>query len=664
MTRHFMVTTAGHVDHGKSALVQALTGVHPDRLPEEKARGMTIDLGFGSLCVATAAPDPMTFDLGIIDVPGHEDFVGNMVAGVGAVDLALLVVAADDGWMPQTEEHLQILCYLGVPRAVVPLTKIDLAGDSVEKAIAAIREQLRGCPFENAPIVPVSVAEGRGLEELKTAMATVLVTAPPPRDVGKPRLAVDRAFTVRGVGTVVTGTLIGGCFRIAQAVLVRPGGKAARIRGIQSHGQALDCAVPGTRTALNLSDIALASKDRGPWLHKGIRRGDVVTVPELGELSDTCDVLLRRSARLLAGSSAAARPVRNGSRIRLHLGTAYVSARVFLADRAQLGPGEQCPAQFRFDSPGFGFAGDRFVIRDDAGQVTLAGGVILDPEASRKTFRRLAQQKYLREIADRFSPADAAPVLAARIERDGAVGRSSLVKKFPFSAAETAAALARLSKAGKIVLTEELAIESFHWHSLRARAAELIDAHHRTHPEEPGLPISQLRTALAAPLRAPHLFEVLLQSLHSPVRSGGAAEFVQAGSALRRTSHCPTLPPELQSAGARIRAALASKPFEPPSRKELAPNQAAQEALRFLLHTGQAVELNPEVVIAAEHYERAIQVVTDYLLQHGRGTLSQLRQVLGASRRIAIPLLEKFDRAGITAREGDERILKPLRASR
>src|SRR5271170_7898668 len=240
--QHFMVATGGHVDHGKSALVKALTGTDPDRLPEEKSRGITIDLGFAHLEIPSSAPEDGPLSLGIVDVPGHEDFVKNMVAGVGSIDLALLVVAADDGWMPQTEEHLQILTYLGVHRAVIALTKIDLVADE-QAASDRIRERLRGTlftetlGFADAPIVPTSVVAGRGLDDLRAALARVLAEAPPSDDIGKPRLAVDRIFTLRGVGTVVTGTLAGGTLRRGQEVTIQPSGKKTRIRNMQSHNR-------------------------------------------------------------------------------------------------------------------------------------------------------------------------------------------------------------------------------------------------------------------------------------------------------------------------------------------------------------------------------------------------------------------------------------------
>src|SRR5229473_1117753 len=252
--QHFIVATAGHVDHGKSALVKALTGTDPDRLPEEKARGITIDLGFAHLELPSLRPNDPPLLLGIVDVPGHEDFVKNMVAGVGSVDLALFVVAADDGWMPQTEEHLQILNYLGVPGAVVALTKVDLTQDE-EDVGSAIREKLRGTPYADAPIVATSSVSGRGVDELKAALARVLDETPPPRDIGKPRLPVDRVFQLQGIGTVVTGTLTGGALRRGQTVVIQPSEKATRIRSLQSHSRDVESSEPGTRTALNLPDL-------------------------------------------------------------------------------------------------------------------------------------------------------------------------------------------------------------------------------------------------------------------------------------------------------------------------------------------------------------------------------------------------------------------------
>src|SRR5216117_353745 len=295
--KHFILATAGHVDHGKSTLVKALTGTNPDRLPEEKARGITIDLGFAHLelsappsslnkrqsnaSAARTSDQPSTFSVGIVDVPGHEDFVRNMIAGIGSIDLALLVVAADDGWMPQTEEHVQILNYLRVQRGVVALTKSDLGG--IDVVAEQIREKLRDTPFVRASIVPTSVRTGEGIENLKDALATELATAEPQPDICKPRLFVDRAFTLRGIGTVVTGTLSGGRMHRGQNVVIQPQNLSARVRTIQSHNRDMEIAQAGTRTAINVPDVPVGSD--------GIKRGDVITIANLGAATDTVDVV-------------------------------------------------------------------------------------------------------------------------------------------------------------------------------------------------------------------------------------------------------------------------------------------------------------------------------------------------------------------------------------
>lgn len=346
-SQHFIVATAGHVDHGKSALVKALTGTDPDRLPEEKSRGITIDLGFAHLELPSSKPGNPPYLLGIVDVPGHEDFVKNMVAGVGSIDLALLVVAADDGWMPQTEEHLQILTYLGVSRAVVALTKIDLAPDE-QAATRAIREKLRDTPFTSAPIIPTSVISGRGFEGLKAALANVLAETPPPADIGKPRLPVDRVFKLQGIGTVVTGTLTGGTLRRGQTVVIQPSGKKARIRTIQSHNREVDVSGPGTRTALNLPDLNALGD---------VLRGDTVTLDVFGGPSRIVDVQLELAPR-------AGRSLKDGSRVRAHHGSCNVAAHVALYKCKQLGAGERAFGQLRLEKPSFLFAGDRFILRD------------------------------------------------------------------------------------------------------------------------------------------------------------------------------------------------------------------------------------------------------------------------------------------------------------
>ncbi|HEY2953153.1 MAG TPA: selenocysteine-specific translation elongation factor [Verrucomicrobiae bacterium] len=706
---HFIVATAGHVDHGKSALVKALTGIDPDRLPEEKARGITIDLGFAHLELpapaghenpSTLDSRPSTFSLGIVDVPGHEDFVKNMVAGVGSIDLALLVVAADDGWMPQTEEHLQILTYLGVTRAVVALSKIDLAEGREADAVAALREQLLGTPFADAPIVPTSVIANRGLEELKATLAQVLAQTPPPRDVGKPRLSVDRVFTLHGIGTVVTGTLTGGTFRRGQSVVIQPGGKTARIRSLQNHSRDVEAIGPGCRTAINLPDIAKGLADTS---EEGVRRGEVITLAELGAPCDTWDVALEKSVRLKGGKSAAARPLKDGTLVRVHLGSGNFPARVILQESGQLepGPGQGCSklallsprgtsgerteergnqperasapqpsppsnggegevkaldaalvpglmAQLRFERPVFAFSGDRFIVRDSAEQATLAGGMVLDPDASRKGFRSPARSQFLRDCG---SVENVGRVVNAHLARDGAVRRATLLLKSRFSPQEIADAVGGLAREGQATLAGEWVAAKPWWEKLCRRAAGAIDAEHAAHPERAGLAVSELRAHLEKDLPAPELFEALAAELC-------ASGFAQAGVAFRRATHRPALPPHLQAAGARLRAALAARPVEPPARKELAPDIVSQQALRFLLQTGEAIELGEDVVLLMESFVRMKEAIVRRIREKGPATVSDLRQLFGTTRRIMMPLLDRLDRDGVTVRQGDLRILR------
>jgi selenocysteine-specific elongation factor len=629
--RHFILATAGHVDHGKSALIKALTGTDPDRLPEEQLRGITIDLGFAHLELPDPTDPSSSIVLGIVDVPGHEDFVKNMVAGVGSIDLALLVVAADDGWMPQTEEHLQILAYLGVGRAVVALTKVDLTPDE-QSATARIREKLGGTPFADAPIVPTSVINGRGLGELKAALARVLVDASPQADIGKPRLPVDRVFKLQGIGTVVTGTLNGGSLRRGQTVVIQPSGKTARVRNIQSHGRDVEMSGPGTRTALNLSLDAV----------EDIHRGDVITLNDFGGPSNVLDVLMEISPR-------ATHAIKDGARVHAHHGSGNVAARVAFREDKDLSAGERAVAQLRLEAPAFAFACDRFIVRDWAERNTLGGAIVLDPDGNRKLFRTELRVKFLGERAQ--SPMDVSRFVASQAAYDGATRKSRLLLKSRFSIGEISAAVSRLAAAGSVVLAGDFVVDAVRWQALGRRANDAIDARHRAHPEQSGLPLTDLRAALGDELPVAELLDDVVADLC-------ARGFVRVGAAIRRASHLPALPPQLQAAGAKIRAMLAVKPLDPPSRKDLAPDVGSQQALRFLIETGEVVEINAEIAMAAESVKQATESIRRFIRERGPVTTSELRQMLGNSRRVAIPLLERLDRDGVTLRQGDKRSLR------
>ncbi|MDA0322896.1 MAG: selenocysteine-specific translation elongation factor [Verrucomicrobia bacterium] len=637
-TRHYILATAGHVDHGKSALVEALTGTHPDRLPEERARGLTIDLGFAHLSLSCGEDD---FEIGLIDVPGHEDFVKNMVAGVGAIDAALLVVAADDEWMPQTEEHVEILTYLGVRTGIIALTKSDLIPDSRRSdLIASITKMTAGTLFDGAPVIPTSVVSGEGLKELKDELANRVGQLAPSPDVAKPRLAVDRVFSLHGVGTVVTGTLSGGVLRKGQRVVVEPGGVATRVRGLQSHNEDLEVAVPATRTALNLPDVESGA---------GVRRGDVITVPGLGTHSVTVDVELLMSPRLLEVGKIDVRPLRDDSRARLHHGSMNVPVQVRMLGVRELLPGERTLAQLRLESPAFVFAGDRFVVRDWSERLTLAGGIVLDPDASRARLRAPSRVKFLEARA--ASPGDLAVWVSSRLDRDGAVKSGHLLRKSNVGASQIEDALAELVRSGSAVTRGDFAFAVTRWNQLVGEARSLVEAEHREHPELVGLALTDLRSRLARMVSDPDVHELVIDELCR-------AEYRRQGSVLRRADHRPELPDALRSVGERLRAALSEKPHEPPSRKDLVTTPAAEKALRFLIEADEAIQICPELVMSTEGYRSARDAVIAHLQEHGTATMSDFRKLLGSTRRVTVPLAERFDRDGVTAREGDRRRLK------
>lgn len=631
--KHFVIATAGHVDHGKSSLVKALTGTDPDRLPEEKARQITIDLGFAELNLRGSGGEEM--HAAIVDVPGHEDFVRNMIAGVGSIDLALLVVAADDGWMPQTEEHLQILEYVDVQRAVVALTKIDIG--NVQRVETQIRNQLRETKFASSPIVPVSARNQIGTDSLRNALASELAQTEPQRDIAKPRLFVDRAFTLRGVGTVVTGTLTGGNFRVGDAVVVQPRGAPSRVRSLQSHGRDVDVAQPGTRTAINLPDLAPGS---------GIARGDIVTLAGF-EPSTTIDAVLGRSPRLQRAT-----PIKSGASVYLHHGTTRVLAKVIFLDSESLPTGSNAVARLQLRESTLVFVGDRFIVRDGSEQHTVAGGVVLDVDSERETFRSSRQAALLTARAAGHNNVDV--YAATEIVRRGATASSQLLNRSRFSAPAIAEALQRLHHRGEIFLDGNIAADARAWRALRERAIRLIEGIHRAHPERTGLELNEFRSALSE--QSSDVVEALIVDLCRD-------DFVRAGSTIARGSHRPSLPPEILPAAEKIRAALAEKPFDPPSRKDFSEDRHLHQAFRFLIEHGEAVELNSEIVLLRDAAEQMRSAVVGFISAHGPATASQLRQAIGTSRRVIIPFLEYLDRIGVTQRIGDWRQLRKTKSA-
>ncbi len=623
--RHAILATAGHIDHGKSSLVKALSGIDPDRLPEEKARGMTIDLGFAHL-------ELLGHNIGIVDVPGHQDFVKNMVAGVGAVDLALLVVAADDGWMPQTEEHLQILCYLGVTRGVVALTKADLVQDTTVR-VEEIRDQLRNSPFAGADIIPLSTHTGAGLDDLKTALSTFVDQIPPHEDHKQPRLAVDRIFTVQGIGTVVTGTLTGGTLQKGQIVFAHPPGRETRIRGLQSHNREQEVAQPGTRTAINLAGL---SRDAVP-------RGATITLPELAQTTAILDVCLERSPRLPAEAS----PLRNNTRVRVHHGTGHGPARLVLAAGKLIEPGQNRLAQLRLERPICIWPGDRIIIRNWQETATLAGGLVLDVNGDRKKMRAPARMQLLE--ARIAAPQHPQTWIETQLKRDGVVKRENLLRPSSFSPTQIDEAVTGLLDSHKALEAGDWVADKSSWQSAIDAMSQRVDAEHARHPELQGLSLEKLRPLMEQAFPGHDVFPELTLDL---CRNG----FHRRQNHIARNGHKPALPAHLRDVGEIIRQAMQMP--DPPPRKDFTESPTARQALQFLIDTGEAVDVSPELVLGAAQFYRCRLLVKQHLRKHGQATASELRMAIDSTRRILIPLLEKMDRDGVTVRRGNVRVLR------
>lgn len=640
--QHYILGTAGHIDHGKSSLVRALTGTDPDRLPEEQRRGVTIELGFAHLTLPDSARPEGVLELGIVDVPGHADFVNNMVAGVGGMDVALFVVAADDGWMPQSEEHLHILTFLGVERAVVALTKSDLAED-LEFSLEFVRDELKGTILEDAAIVPVSSTTGDGIDVLREALCAQLASAPPVVDFGKPALPVDRAFSVKGIGTVVTGTLSGGALKVGDQLLLQPSGLTTHVRAIQNHSAAVELAGPGMRTALSVPDLQVATRER-----PGVRRGTLLTAPTAAPPHDTINIEVRRLEREIPGQLGTRRDLPSGRRVRVHHGSGVIGARMFLLEKKSVSPGGRALAQLRLDEEHAMMVGDRLVIRDWSGEATVGGGVILDAAASRKKIASAEQIRFLNRRAAAIG--DLSELLGSAVERDRLVDLAGLKSRLRFSDEQVNEAVGAQQAAGKIGKISSFLCDRTWWDGLLERAHNLVGAYHKKHADLPGLPLEDLRHGIAPSLPDPGIFDVLIENLEKRGVS-------QCGTILAEDCFTPALEDEVRMAADNIEKALSVNPMNPPGRAELSPCTNSRRALSFLVRSGAAIELAEKVIILAEQHERACEIVLSFLKEHGRATASDLRQHLGTSRRVIMPLLERMDSEGKTKRDGDYRTL-------
>jgi selenocysteine-specific elongation factor len=629
----YVIGTAGHVDHGKSTLVQALTGINPDRLAEEQRRSMTIDLGFAWLTLPSGA------DVSIVDVPGHEDFVRNMLAGVGGIDVALFVVAADEGVMPQTREHLAILDLLQVPRGVVALTKADTVDDPDWLALVSeeVHEELAGTVLAQAKVVPVSAFSGQGLPELLAELDRLVALSSPPRDLGRPRLPIDRAFTIGGFGTVVTGTLADGHLTVGQEVELAPDGVRARIRGLQRHKAKLDSVGPGTRLAVNLAGVQVAE----------LRRGQVLTSPAWLRSTRLADVRLQAVRE-------PAFALRHNLEVELFVGTYRSLARVRLLDADELGAGEMGWAQLQVREPLAAVRGDRFVVRLPSPSVTLGGGLIVDPHPRRRHKRRQ------REVLERLAAlAGGSPdeVLLQVLDGGPVTARDAMVAS-GLPQVEARAALTQLVASGRAIALRQTApgvvadatplLSNRAWQRQLALLVATLEDYHQAHPLRLGMPREECRSRARLPEGAADL-----------VMERAAAEgiVVTSGALLWLAGHRVMLSPADQGRVDALLSAFAAAPYAPPLVAQ-AEELVGAELVQYLVDTGQLVRVSGEVLYAQEAHRHMEELLRQHVAAHGSITVAQFRDLTDASRRYALAFLEDMDRRRITRRVGDTRVLR------
>ena len=607
----FVVGTAGHIDHGKSTLVTALTGIDPDRLAEEKRRGMTIDLGFAHMTL------PSGREIGIVDVPGHARFMRNMLAGAHGLDAVLLVVAADEGVMPQTREHLEILDLLEVRSGLIVLTKVDLVDQEwLDLVTAEVTEAARPTSLAGAPVLAVSAVTGARMPELVDALDVLLAGAEPRRDLGRPRLPIDRVFTISGFGTVVTGTLVDGRLNVGEDLEVLPAGRSVRVRGLQRHNRKVESVETGNRVAANLIGV---EKDE-------LARGDVLTMP--GTLKPTRRI--DASVRVL---TSAPQSVRHGAQLLVHTGTVEVGCRLILLEGDELAPGSRGWVQIYLDRPIAAAAQDRFVLRLPSPAQTIAGGTFVDlgprkhprhDSAVRESLMRRAAGNVLQEELRKYP-------------RGVTVG--ALLKATLASQADVDKLQAR--RLGEWIFSDEA------WKEITERALRELGSYHAAHPLRSGMAREELRSRLGVP---PASFAPVVEAL---VAQGSVAE---RNGSLAIPQHEVAL--ETEAATALIRV-LGAEPLAPPSLAEaMQKSGATEEMVRALAQRGDIVRVSDDLAFTKDAYASATALVREIIASSGSITVAQLRDRMRASRRPVLALLEHLDSERVTRRVGDSRILR------
>jgi len=614
----FVLGTAGHIDHGKSVLVRALTGIDPDRLREEKERGMTIDLGFAWLKL------PSGQEVGIVDVPGHERLIRNMLAGVGGIDLALLIVDASEGVMPQTREHLAILDLLGIKRGIAVITKKDLVDDEWLSLVKAeVEKLLTPTLLSQAPVVAVSVVTGEGLPDLVSTIDELLSSTPPKKDMGRPRLPIDRVFTIAGSGTVVTGTLVDGSLTVGQEVEIIPPGLRSRIRGLQTHKARVGTATPGSRVGVNLVGIATSQ----------LERGDVLTKPDW--LLPTTMLIVR-----LHLIPYLRRPLQHNATVNFHTGSTQMVAKVRLLEKEELKPGETGWAHLSLARPVALAKGDHFIIRSSV--ETLGGGEVVESHARR--YRRFypAAIQSLRVKA----LGTAEEVLMAILETQQPLGLPRLSAQSDLPATAVEPIIASLIQQGKVTGIgkgeNRLLLTTLGWEKLTEKVTSILQEYHQRLPARLGMPKAELSSRLKM---EGHHSATLQRLLEDGV-------VIKDGTAIRLPTHRVQLTQAQQAEIDIFLKSLSESPYAPAS--NLIPEP---DLLNLLIMQHQVVKVADDVVFSTSAYDEMVERVTSHLKASGRVTVGEVRDMFHTSRKYAVALLEHLDGAKITRRVGDERVL-------
>ncbi len=633
--KHFVLGTAGHVDHGKTALIKALTGVDTDRLKEEKERGITIELGFASLNL------PSGRTLGIVDVPGHEKFIKNMVSGAAGIDLVMMVIAADEGIMPQTKEHLHICSLLGISKGIVALTKTDLVEkDWLELVKSEINEFLRGTFLEGAPIVPVSALKKEGLADIIAALESTVSNIPEKADCGIFRLPIDRVFTMKGFGTVVTGTLISDRIKVGEDIQILPEEISVRIRGIQVHNQAVEEAWAGQRTAINLQGIEKSS----------LQRGDVLVRPETVRPSQRLDVFVEFL-------SSNAKNLKNRTLVRLHTGTSEIVARLILLDKDEIAPGQKAFAQLVLTNKDVVVAGDRFVLRSYSPITTIGGGHIIDPLPAKH--KRL-NTKILDEL-NILQSGQLPQRISVILERNQFIGINlrGLAFRLGINAKNIRESLENLFSAKKAFLLDNedtTVISSYYFHQLEELVSNKLAAYHKKNPLQEGISKEELKASLGN-IISPKLFNMAINSLN---KKGTVAS---DKNNVRLAGHQVQLGGELDSLRQAIGKIYSEAGLTPPALTDVMNNftdqkAKAQSIIKLMLKDGDLIKINEELCFAREALDKLRENYKVMLQKDGKATPASFKDLTGLSRKYIIPLMEYFDMSKLTVRVDDHRILR------